>query len=119
MSFSLVKPAFAATNPILGNVTVPSSVITSPSQVGPFFSMVIRLIIVVAGIWALLQFILAGFGYVTAGGDSKKAQESFQKITYSIIGLIVIAVSFILVTILSRLLFGGSFDILNPTLQTL
>lgn len=119
MSFSIVKSAYAATNPIIGSVTMPTSTITSVSQVGPFLSVVVRLLVVIAGIWALVQFLLGGLGYITAGGDSKKTQEAYQKITYSIIGLVVIAVSFIIVTILSKLLFGAGFDILNPTLQTL
>ncbi len=117
--FNLIKPVLAVQNDIIGSVDVPTSVITNTSQVGPFLSVVVRLLIVISGIWALLQFLLAGLGYITAGGDAKKVQEAYQKITYSVIGLVVIGVSFIVVTIVGRLLFGSGFNILSPTLQTL
>jgi hypothetical protein len=110
---------YLAQGDVIGRITPPTSVITNTSGVGNFISTLFRLIIVVAGLWALLQFILGGLGYITAGGDAKKVQDSLHKITYSIIGLVIIAASFIIIAILSQILFGNPLFILSPSIQTL
>lgn len=104
----------------IGKLNPPGTAVkTQAAELGPFLSNIIRIIIVLAGAYALIQLILGGLGYISSQGDSKKTQEAMQKITYSIIGLAVIAVSFVIVSILGRLFFGSAFDITNPVIQTL
>jgi uncharacterized membrane protein len=58
------------------------------------FSNVIRAALVFVGVIALLFIIYAGFSFVTSGGDPKKVQGARQTMTFAIIGLIVVLLSF-------------------------
>ena len=79
-----------------------------------FASNIIRLITIVAGIWAMFNLIFAGFAYVTSQGDPKALEAARSKIFMSIIGLIIIAASFIMAAIFGQILFGDYTAILNP-----
>lgn len=110
-------PLFAADGDIVGSIRAPQTIVSAPSDFGPFISVIIRFVIVVAGIYALWQFISGGLGYITSGGDKGKIKESQDKITMSVLGLVIIAVSFILISLLGQLIFKT--NLLNPTIQTL
>jgi len=107
-----------ATRPdIFGNVTNP----TLKGKYGdfttgiPFFiSNIIRLLTIAAGLWALVNFILAGLKFISSKGDPKATEEAWSNIYNSVIGLVVIAVAFALTSIISWLLFGKADFILNP-----
>ena len=82
----------------------------------PFFTNIIRLVFVVAGIYAFINFILAGFQYMNAAGDSKALTAAWDKIWQSFLGLIVIVASFALAALMGQLLFGNPQFILNPVI---
>lgn len=48
----------------------------------------------VVGIVAVVMIIIAGFRYVTSGGDSKNVEQAKGTIMYAVIGLIVVAAAF-------------------------
>lgn len=80
----------------------------------PFLNNILRLIFVIAGLYAVLNLIIAGFGFMTAGGDAKMIEKSWSRIWQSLIGLIIIVASFLLAVILGYLIFGSSTAILIP-----
>lgn len=86
----------------------------SPSGLIMLFNNILRLLIVVAGIYALLNFILAGYQFMSAGGDPKLIEKAWAKIWQSMVGLLIIAISFALAALLGQLLFGNPTAILNP-----
>lgn len=79
-----------------------------------FFNNIIRLLIVIGGLWAFLNLILAGYGFLGAGDDPKKMEAAWQKIWQSMMGLLFILGSFILAAIFGYLLFGDPTAILKP-----
>ena len=79
-----------------------------------FGSNIIRLLIVVAGIYALLNFVMAGLAYITSEGDAQKLEAARSKITNSILGLVIVAASFILAAVAGILLFGNAGVFLAP-----
>ena len=111
-----ISPAFA--QDVVGQITAPGTVVDDPSLVGKFISTIIVFITVVAGLYAFIQLILGGFGYITSAGDKGKVQESTQRMLYAIIGLVTIGASFIISSIVGKLVFGPGFNILSPSLQT-
>ena len=116
--FSLFSPIYAADD-VVGTLTAPTSAVTALSDVGPkFFTPIVYLIVVISGIWAFLQFLLGGLGYITASGDPKKIQEAQNKLIHSLIGLAIIAGSFIITAAVSQIFFGSWDFILNPSIQT-
>lgn len=79
-----------------------------------FFSNILRLVFVVAGIYALLNFIIAGYQYMTAGGDTKALTAAWNRIWQTLLGLIIIVGSFALAALFGYLIFGNAMFILNP-----
>lgn len=81
-----------------------------------FANNLLKLVIIIAGIFALLNLIIAGFQFMTAGGDPKAVSQASSKIWQSLIGLLVVAASFLLAAIFGWLLFGNPLAILQPTI---
>jgi hypothetical protein len=81
-----------------------------------FLTNILRLIFVVAGIYAFINFILAGFQYMSAAGDAKALSAAWNRIWNSLLGLILVVGSFALAALVSQLIFGNAGYILNPTL---
>lgn len=77
---------------------------------------ILRLAIVIAGLFAFINIILAGYGFLGAGGDPKKIEAAWAKIWQSMLGLLIILGSFILAGIFGWLLFGDARAILSPKL---
>lgn len=76
-----------------------------------FISNLLKFIIVVAGLYALFNFVLAGYSFMSAGGDPKKIEAAWAKIWQTLIGLTFAAGGFIIAGIISRLIFGNIFYI--------
>lgn len=114
----IIKTVYAADD-VIGTINTPAGVPSSPSQTTTVISALIRFIVIVAGIFALWQFIQGGLQYVTSGGDKGKLTEAQNKITMSILGLVIIAASFIIIAIVSQILFGSFTAILAPKLQSI
>lgn len=61
------------------------------------FSQLISWGFYLGGAIAVIYLILGGVNYITAGGDQAKAEKARNTITYAIIGIFVIALSFVIV----------------------
>lgn len=77
---------------------------------------ILRLVFVAAGLFAFINLILAGFQFMSAGGDSKAIEKAMSKIWQSLIGLILVVGSFALAALFGYLLFGRADFILNPVI---
>jgi hypothetical protein len=110
---------FAAGNDIIGTVTNPLPAPYKNLTGGNggfilFFSNILRLVFVVAGVFAFINFIVAGFQYMSAGGDAKALTSAWDRILQSLIGLIFIVGSFAIAALIGQLVFGDAGFILNP-----
>lgn len=81
-----------------------------------FISNVLKFVTIAAGLFALLNLIIAGFTYISSGSDSKKTTEAWARIYMSLIGLVLIVGAYAIAAILGLLLFGRADAILNPTI---
>jgi hypothetical protein len=105
-----------------GQITPPQSAITAGSQgeaIGQIIQLVIWLLIIGAGIYALFNFIIAGYSFMSAGDDPKKMVGAWSRIWQTALGLAVAAGSFVLAAIFGQLIFGDPTFILNPQIPTL
>jgi len=84
---------------------------------GAFISNIIKLIIVVAGLYTVFNFIFAGLSYLSAGGDSKKVALAGAKIWQSIIGLVIVVAAFVIGAIVSNILFGDPSKIFQINIE--
>lgn len=53
-------------------------------------SMIINILSVMVGITAVIMIIVAGFKYITSGGDTSKVTSAKNALIYAIIGLIIV-----------------------------
>ncbi|OGG03900.1 hypothetical protein A2W14_05515 [Candidatus Gottesmanbacteria bacterium RBG_16_37_8] len=74
-------------------------------------SGIIGFLTMIAALWFLFQFIIAGFNWINAGGDKGAAQAAREKITNAVVGLLVVVSAWVLVALLGSLI---GLDILNP-----
>lgn len=105
-------------------------VISPPSQLNRFgtvqggafgvlLQLIFNILIAAGGIYAVFNFILAGYAFLSAGDDPKKIQSAWAKIWQTAIGLLFIAGSFLLAAIFGRLIFGNATSLLQPSIPTL
>lgn len=104
-----------------GTVTPPKTALgNDPGQaIGNLIQLVIWILIIGAGIYALINLILAGYAFMSAGDDSKKVEGAWAKIWQTLLGLALAAGAFVLAAIFGQLIFGDPRFILNPTIPAL
>lgn len=73
-------------------------------------SSIIGLMVVGAILWFVIQTIIAGHGFMTAGGDPKAFAEARSRLVNASIGLVVSFVALVLVSVIGNLL---GVDVLN------
>lgn len=68
----------------------------------------IQLSVVIAGLYTLINIIMAGYGYLSANGDQKAVQKSHEKIYRSFMGLAIVAGSLLLAALMGFFIYGAS-----------
>lgn len=66
-------------------------------------SNVVNFALIASGVVALFFIIWSGARYITSGGDQKRVEGARKTLTWAIIGLILILISFLIVNIVSAL----------------
>jgi hypothetical protein len=112
----IINPVHASN--IIGTITPPANIPSNPVATTGFLRAILVFIMVVAGIFSFWQIILSGFNYITAGGDKGKVEIAQQKLNHALIGLVIIAASFIIAAIAGQILFDNPSFILNPKIET-
>lgn len=77
-------------------------------------SNLVRLLIVVGGLWAFINLLMAGLLYIIYGDNAQELAKVHSKIYMSLIGLIVMVSSFVIAGIVSWILYGNFTTILSP-----
>ena len=75
--------------------------------------ILIKTMIVGAAIYTVITLILAGYAFISAGGDPKRIQEATSRIWQALIGLIVAAGSIIIAAIIGTIFFGDATALLQ------
>jgi len=110
-----------AQNPF-GSITPPKTALsgkTPEGAVGSLIQLAISALIVGAGVYALINLILAGYSFMSAGDDSKKVAGAWAQIWQTILGLAVAAGAFVLAAIFGTLLFHDATFLFHPQIPTL
>lgn len=112
----MINILLAACNNPFGCITPPVVGPLSDPVTGliPFMNRILILMVTVAGIYAFFNIIIAGYGFLGAGGDVKKIASAWDKIWQSALGLVIVAGSFVLAAILGWLIFHDPTAILSP-----
>jgi len=121
VGYQIVLGYVLAADDVIGRIKVPEMIRTgygtfdSPrGGIIGFASNLIMLVMVLAGIWSLLNIIFAGFNYITQSTNPEAIANANKQIYMSLLGLVIIVGSFALAGILGYLLFGDASAILSP-----
>ena len=71
------------------------------SKVTNFITNVIQILVTVAGLLAVVFFVVGGIGYITSSGNPEKLDSSKKTLVYSAIGLAITIGAFVLSNIVS------------------
>ncbi len=127
VSMLLLNNQLATAQSVFGPIEAPAGVAEFNSKAGAganniglliFVSNMIKVITIVAGIWVLFNFVIAGFTYITANGDSSAYAKIGEKLSFSVSGLVLIVASYTIAGIISLIVFGDATFIINPDIPT-
>ena len=120
LAASLSFAPFAFAQVLDGNIRpgAGNRAIAPDTPIGAIVSFIVSFIIVIAFLAALLFIVIGAFQWITSGGDKQKVADARNHIIAAIIGLIVIALSFVIINVVITALGLGSLTNLNiPTLK--
>jgi hypothetical protein len=92
-NFELIGP--------LGNRTTYTNTF---SMFETLISNVLGLLTILAGLYFFFQIILAGYNWISAGGDKQAVQNAQKKVSNAVLGLIIIVLAYVITGVLSRFL---------------
>lgn len=81
-----------------------------------FASKLLKLVNIVAGLLIFVNFISAGYVYITSAGNTGLYAEIKDKLTFSIIGIIIIVAAYTGAALFGYIFFGDPGIVLNPDL---
>jgi len=84
------------------------------SSISDVFKLVVNVLSVVAGAVAVIMIVVAGFRFVTSGGDSNSVSAARNTIVYAIVGLIVVALAQVIVRFVLHKLGNGTVSHHTP-----
>jgi len=81
---------------------------------GQLLNNIFILITAGAGIFALFNFIMAGYNYMSAKDEKDRIEKAWAKIWQSLVGLGIVASAFLIAALAGWILFGDPGFILHP-----
>lgn len=111
---------------VFGDITTPQQIQDSYGQLTDLnkggliglVSNIIKLIMIVGGLWAFINLIIAGITYVTSGDNPDELKKANDKMVKSLIGLVIMFGSFTIAGIIGWLFFKDASALLNPKIYT-
>lgn len=107
-------------SPIFGNIDLPAPLASgyggfadSGKGLVGLLNNILKLITLGAGLFAVVNFILAGYGIMSSSGDPEKMGKATSKIWNSVIGLILIVAAFAFAALIGWIIFHDADAILN------
>ena len=110
---------------IFGEISKPSvfsdyDIITTENKgLSNLLSSIVAIIITLAGIFVLVNFILAGYAYLSANNQPQKLAAAGNKMFQSLIGLLIIAAGYVIAAAVGYIFFQHAGFLLNPIFQSI
>lgn len=79
-----------------------------------FLSNILKIVIYAAGLFALINLLVSGIQYLGSSGNPEMIKQASAKIWMSILGLVIIASSFILAAIVGQVFFNDPALLIKP-----
>ena len=75
-----------------------------------------QLAVIAAGLFTLINLIIAGYEFISAQGDTEKVTNAWNKIWQSLVGLLIVGAAFVIAALFGYLVFGNPTAIISPTI---
>ncbi len=86
----------------------------APSSLGEFVSNMIGTIYILGLIAVLVYLTWGAYKYLMSGGDPKAVKSAKDHLTYAIIGMVVIFLSYGIFTLINTSIFNNAFTVKSP-----
>lgn len=106
----------AADPPVVGEIYNPLPIGSVETGLVNLINNILRLVFIGAGIYAFINFFIAGFKYMGAAGNPETLNDVRDKIWQSFIGLVIIIATFIFAALVGQVFFGQADILLNPNI---
>lgn len=110
--------ASGSVSDIFGKVTpppgTPSGITDAETGLVKILNVGLNVVLIFCGLYVLLNLLIAGYMYITSSGDPKRTSEANLRMTYSVVGLIIVAIVPLIAAIIGIVIFGQWDAILNP-----
>ncbi len=103
-----LAPTLASAQWNVGNVNNGVQTNLANRTIGSMLNVVLNYTLALVGILGVIGFVIAGILYLTAAGDEDQAGKAKNVMMYSIIGVIVALIGYIVVTAISQVFVGGN-----------
>ncbi len=116
----IINSTGALATMLMGSATLVAAQTIDPpaaffGNVGDLINSVLTFVVAIAALLVFLYLIWGGIDWITSGGDKGKTEAARNKITAAVVGLIILAAAYAILTIALGFLAGGSD--LNGLLQ--
>lgn len=114
----LAAPCTNNDDVLCASVKQANGTVFAGTPIGNIITFLVAFIVIVAVLAALFFIVLGAFQWITSGGDKTKVDAARNHIIAAIIGLVVIALSFVIINVVIQALGLGSLTNLRiPTLK--
>lgn len=112
--FSLPLLAFAQDNVQNGLTGIRSTFgfsggITSATTLKDLIINIIRIMLMFAGIIAVVFVIIGGYMYITSGGNAEQAEKGKNTVVNAIVGIVMIILSYVIINVIVNLVSRPSY----------
>jgi uncharacterized membrane protein len=90
---------------------------TGAGGLSAFLSLAIQLIYTVGGIVFVFMLLIGAFQRITSGGEKEKVKASGDRISHAIIGIVLLALAFVILRVLGSILGFSFFNIYGSCSQ--
>ena len=97
------------------NVKAPENTLAPSTELGTIIGALVGFMVTIAVLAALIYIILGAFQWITSGGDKAKVESARNHIIAAVVGLVIIALSFVILNIVTTLLGIGGLANLQIT----
>ncbi|HOZ80799.1 MAG TPA: hypothetical protein PK370_01100 [Candidatus Woesebacteria bacterium] len=113
--FNFLKPSAVNAQGLVGSISnpLPKYPSTDGSGLFLFLSNILKFAGTIAGIYMLIQIIIAGYTYISASGDPKKTDQAWAQIWQSLLGIVIIASAFTIASVIEKI---TGINIINPVI---
>lgn len=84
-----------------------SAGLSSSASLTDLIFAIIRILLLLSGMIAVVFVIIGGYQYVTSAGNEESAEKGRKTVTNAIIGIIIIVLSYVIISVISNLVSTG------------